>query len=37
MQTGWVNHHNHTYYYNPDGTMYYGEKEGKWSLVLFQR
>ena len=32
MRAGWVNHHNHTYYYNPDGTMYYGEKKenGHW-------
>ena len=29
---GWTKHHNHTYYYNEDGSMYYGEKyiNGHW-------
>lgn len=26
MATGWTNHHGHRYYYNSDGSMYYGEK-----------
>ena len=32
MATGLTKHHNHTYYYNADGTMYYGEKKisGHW-------
>ena len=33
MATGLTKHHNHTYYYNADGTMYYGEKKisGHWN------
>ena len=32
MATGWSNHDNHRYYYQPDGRMYYGEKkiDGYW-------
>ena len=32
MQTGWVKHHEHTYYYNSDGIIQYGEKliNGNW-------